>query len=85
MTECFERVRKNVKIVLLEDLNAKVGNLALERVVWVYGVQGFNERGNGSFLGGCFECVIVIEVREVRKVRLRRGERGIISGGRLES
>ena len=51
------KVRENV--VVLGDLNARVGDLEIENVVGMHGVPGTNEGGE-QLLGMCMEHELVI-------------------------
>jgi len=57
--ECLQSFGTNVNVVLLGDLNARVGNALVEGVVGVHGVPGRNENGE-KMIGLCVEREMVI-------------------------
>ena len=57
--ECLQSFGTNVRVVLMGDLNARVGNVAVEGVIGRYGVPGRNENGE-RMIGLCVERELVI-------------------------
>ena len=47
LSECFGSFGRNESVVMLGDLNARVGNEVIEGIVGRHGVPGRNERANG--------------------------------------
>ena len=45
LNECINSFSENKRIVVLGDMNAKIGNREVDRVVGKYGVPGVNENG----------------------------------------
>ena len=59
LNECVESMGKNVNVVLMGDLNARVGNEQVDDVVGKYGVPGRNGSGE-KMLEMCIERELVI-------------------------
>ena len=57
--ECLQSFGENVNVVLLGDLNARVGDTVVEGVVGMYGVPGRNDSGE-RMIGMCMEREMVI-------------------------
>ena len=54
LNECVKNLQKSGKVVLLGDMNAKVGSVEIERIVGKWGVDGVNENGE-HLVGLCAE------------------------------
>ena len=54
LNECLGSFRENVRMVVLGDLNARVGNESVMDVIGKYEVPGRNDSGNES-IGLCIE------------------------------
>ena len=48
LSECVGSFSRNESVVVLGDLNARVGNEAIEGIIAQHGVPGRNERGKRS-------------------------------------
>ena len=60
LNECLEGFDVNMNVIVLGDLNARVGNEAIEKVMGTFGVPGRN--GNGEkLLNLCCERELMIE------------------------
>ena len=57
--DCVQSFGANVKVVLMGDLNARVGDEEIEGVVGRYGVPGRNENGD-RLIGVCVEREMVV-------------------------
>lgn len=54
LNECVQELQKSGKVVLLGDMNAKVGSTEIERIVGKWGVDGVNDNGE-HLVGLCAE------------------------------
>ena len=45
LSECFGSFGRNVSVVVLGDLNVRVGNVVIESIVERHGLTGTNESG----------------------------------------
>ena len=82
LAQCVGSLSRNSYVVVLGDLNARVGDEKLEGVLGGYGVPGVNESGE-SLLGMCFESGLVVgnslfKKKGINKYTWVRVERGIV-------
>ena len=78
LNECIESLQKRGKVVVVGDMNAKVGCEERERVVGKYGVDGVNENGE-HLVGMCAERGLFLantffQHKDIHKYTWRRGE-----------
>ena len=59
LSVCVESLNKKNNVVVLGDLNARVGNEVMEGICGKYGVAGRNESGE-LFLNMCSEHELVV-------------------------
>ena len=83
LNECVESFGENVKVVVLGDLNARVGNEQVDEVVGKYGVPGRNESGE-ELIGLCLEHELVIgntwfRKKDINKFTWERVVRGVVT------
>ena len=80
LTECVEELSKRGYVVVLGDLNARVGDEEIEGVMGRYGVPGRNESGE-SLLNMCAENDLIVgnslfKKKDINKYTWSRIERG---------
>ena len=71
LNECQSEFREKNKIILLSNLNAKLGDKEREGVLWRYGVPKINENGE-RLLEVCTERRLIAEIQG-RRILGRRG------------
>ena len=80
---CVQGFRGNEKVVVLGDLNARVGSIAIPGIIGDFGVDGVNENGE-RMLGMCGECEMAVGntyfkkkmIHKITWVRRNGGEMG---------
>ena len=82
LNECIGCFRENVKVVVLGDLNARVGNEPVADVVGMCGVEGRNDSGE-ELIGLCLEQELLIgntwfKKKDINKYTWERVERGVM-------
>ena len=83
LNECVSKFGDNVRVVVLGDLNARVGAEPVEDVIGKFGVPGRNESGE-ELVGMCLERGLVIgntwfKKKDINKYTWVRVERGIVT------
>ena len=81
LNECIGGFRENIKVVVLGDLNARVGNEPVADVIGRSGVQGRNDSGE-ELIGLCLEQELLIgntwfKKKDINKYTWERVERGV--------
>ena len=71
LTECIGNFDRDVNVVLLGDLNAKVGENEIENIIGKYGVPGRNESGE-MLVNMCAEHEMVIGNTWFKKAPINR-------------
>ena len=80
LNECGKELQEKGKIIILGDMNAKVGNVSREKIVGQHGAEGVNENGDhlvelcaerNVFLANTF-----FQHKDIHKYTWKRGEGG---------
>ena len=71
LNECLGSFRENVKVVVLGDFNARVGNESVMDVIGKHRVPGRNDSGN-ELIGFCIERGFLLEINKYTWERLGR-------------
>ena len=71
LNECLSRFRENVNVVVLGDLNARVGDVPVGGVIGNHGVPGRNESGE-ELIGLCMERELIVGNTWFRKKRINK-------------
>ena len=83
LNECLSKFRENVRVVLLGDLNARVGDEPVMDVVGRCGVPGRNESGE-ELIGMCLEREMMIGNTWFKKKRINKYTWERVVRGRVE-
>ena len=82
LSECVRIVKVRENVVVLGDLNARVGDLEIENVVGMHGVPGTNESGE-QLVGMCMEHELVIGNTWFRKKDINKYTWIRVNDGRM--
>ena len=82
LNDCVRQVKERENVVVLGDLNARVGDLQIENVVGMYGVPGTNESGE-QLVGMCMEHELVIGNTWFRKKDINKFTWIRVNDGRI--
>ena len=82
LTECVESLKRNSYVVVLGDLNARVGDEVVEGVVGMYGVAGRNGSGE-KMLDMCIEQELVVGNTWFKKKCVNKYTWMRVAGGRV--
>ena len=82
LSDCVRKVRGNANVVVLGDLNARVGDVEIDNVIGMHGVPGVNDSGE-QLVGLCMEHELVIGNTWFRKKDINKYTWVRVSNGRM--